>query len=63
MKSAMVTKLERFLETLNQRANNRLITVYYGSYDSISNHETISEDYYVNIQNSATSEKGISYVS
>ena len=32
--------------------------VYYGNYDSICNHETLSEDYYVNIQNSATSEKG-----
>lgn len=29
-----------------------------GNYDSISNNETLSEDYYVNIQNSATSEKG-----
>lgn len=27
-------------------------------YDSISNNKTLSEDYYVNIQNSATSEKG-----
>lgn len=38
--------------------DNHLITVYYGDYDSICNHETSSEDYYVNTQNSATSEKG-----
>ncbi len=38
--------------------DNRLITVYYGNYDSVSNYKTVSEDYYVNIQNSATSEKG-----
>lgn len=38
--------------------DDRLITVYYGSYDSIGAHNTVSEDYYVNIQNSATSEKG-----
>lgn len=47
-----------FRNIKSESKNNRLITVYYGSYDSISNHETISEDYYVNIQNSATSEKG-----
>lgn len=38
--------------------DDRLITVYYGSYDSIGAHNMVSEDYYVNIQNSATSEKG-----
>lgn len=38
--------------------DNRLITVFYGDYNAINNPETISEDYYVNIQNSATSEKG-----
>ena len=37
---------------------HREVTVYYGNYDSISNNKTLSEDYYVNIQNSATSEKG-----
>lgn len=31
--------------------DNHLITVYYGDYDSICNHETSSEDYYVNTQN------------
>ncbi|WMJ22677.1 hypothetical protein RBG61_11855 [Paludicola sp. MB14-C6] len=38
--------------------DNRLMTVYYGSYDSIGDYKTVSEDYYVNIQNAATSEKG-----
>lgn len=38
--------------------DNRLVTVYFGDYDSISDPQTLSEDYYVNIQNSATSEKG-----
>ena len=34
------------------------MTIYYGNYDSISNNKTLAEDYYVNTQNSATSEKG-----
>ena len=34
------------------------MTVYYGNYDSIRNNKTLSEDYYVNVPNSATSEKG-----
>lgn len=38
--------------------DNRLVTVYFGDYDSIGDHQTLSEDFYVNIQNSATSEKG-----
>ena len=42
----------------SENKDNRLVTVYYGSYDSISNSKVLSEDYYVNIQNSATSEKG-----
>lgn len=42
----------------SENKDNRLVTVYYGNYDSISNNKTLSEDYYVNIQNSATSEKG-----
>ena len=42
----------------SESKDNHLVTVYYGNYDSISNNETLSEDYYVNIQNSATSEKG-----
>lgn len=42
----------------SENKDNHLVTVYYGNYDSISNNKTLSEDYYVNIQNSATSEKG-----
>lgn len=42
----------------SERKDNHLITVYYGDYDSIKNYTTLYEDYYVNIQNSATSEKG-----
>lgn len=42
----------------SESKNNRLMTVYYGGYDSISDYKTVSEDYYVNIQNAATSEKG-----
>lgn len=42
----------------SESKGNHLVTVYYGNYDSISNNKTLSEDYYVNIQNSATSEKG-----
>ena len=46
------------IRTIYRNKDNHLVTVYYGNYDSISNNETLSEDYYVNIQNSATSEKG-----
>lgn len=42
----------------SESKNNRLMTVYYGGYDSIGDYKTVSADYYVNIQNSATSEKG-----
>ena len=42
----------------SESKDNRLMTVYYGSYDSIGDHKTVSEDYYVNIQNAAISEKG-----
>lgn len=42
----------------SESKNNRLITVYYGDYDSIGDYKTVSEDYYVNIQNAAISEKG-----
>lgn len=38
--------------------DNHLITVYYNDYNSISDPKTLSEDYYVNIQNSATNKKG-----
>lgn len=42
----------------SESKDNHLVTVYYGNYNSISNNKILSEDYYVNIQNSATSEKG-----
>ena len=42
----------------SENKDNHLVTVYYGDYNSISDSKTLSEDYYVNIQNSATSEKG-----
>ena len=42
----------------SENKNNRLITVYYGGFEAIGNLKTLSEDFYVNIQNSATSEKG-----
>ena len=42
----------------SESKDNRLVTVYFGDYDSVSATKTLSEDYYVNIQNSATSEKG-----
>ena len=42
----------------SESKDNHLVTVYYGNYDSISNNKILSEDYYVNIQNSSTSEKG-----
>lgn len=42
----------------SESRNDRLMTVYYGDLDSISDYKTISEDFYVNIQNAATSEKG-----
>jgi hypothetical protein len=38
--------------------DNHLVTVYYGNYEDISNPKTISEDFYVNNPNSATSKKG-----
>ena len=41
----------------SESRNDRLMTVYYGDLDSISDYKTISEDFYVNIQNAATSEK------
>ena len=42
----------------SESKSNHLVTIYYGNYDSISNNKTLAEDYYVNTQNSATSEKG-----
>jgi|GEM_PF-309487 len=38
--------------------DNRLITVYYGDYNTIKNPKTQSEDMFVNVVNSATSAKG-----
>lgn len=38
--------------------DNRLITVYYGNYESIGDPQIQSEDMFVNVTNSATSEKG-----
>ena len=42
----------------SENKDNRLITVYYGGFDLTGNSKTLSEDFYANIQNSATSEKG-----
>lgn len=42
----------------SESKDNHLVTVYFGDYDSVSDSKTLSEDYYVNFQNSATSEKG-----
>lgn len=42
----------------SESKDNHLVTVYYGDYDSISDYKTLSEDFYVNFINSATSEKG-----
>jgi chromosome segregation ATPase len=41
-----------------ENKDNRLITVYYGTYDKIGDPKTQSADYYVNIQYAATGEKG-----
>ena len=69
--SYMVTESGAYLEISNgnetrtvyrniksESKDNHLITVYYGAYDLIGDHNTLSEDYYVNLPNSATSEKG-----
>ena len=42
----------------SESKDNHLITVYYGDLNSIGNYNTLSEDYYVNFRDSATSEKG-----
>jgi len=42
----------------SESKDNHLVTVYYGDYDSIRDYKTLSEDFYVNFINSATSEKG-----
>jgi len=41
-----------------ENKDNRLITVYYGAYDTIVEHNTQSDDFYVHIINSATRAKG-----
>lgn len=42
----------------SETKNNRLISVYYSPYDLIGDPKTQVSDFYVNIQNAATSEKG-----
>lgn len=41
-----------------EKKDSRLITVFYGTYDEVGDSKTQSADYYVNIQNAATREKG-----
>ncbi|MVB10134.1 hypothetical protein CAFE_08110 [Caprobacter fermentans] len=41
-----------------ENKDNRLVTVYYGTYDEIGDSKTQSADYYVNIQYAATGQKG-----
>ena len=41
-----------------ENKDNHLITVFFGTYDKIGEPKTQSADYYVNIQNAATREKG-----
>jgi len=70
-KSWMVTESGAYLEISNgnevrtiyrniksENKDNRLITVYYGGYENIGDPKIISEDFYVNMPNAATSEKG-----
>lgn len=42
----------------SENKDNRLVSVYYSAYDAIGDPKTQVSDFYVNIQNSATSEKG-----
>ena len=42
----------------SENKDNRLITVYYSGFEAIGNPKTLSEDFYVNIQNAAISGKG-----
>ena len=70
-KSWTITESGAFLEISNgnqivtiyrniiaENKDNRLITVYYGTYDDISEPKTQFSDYYVNVRDAATSEKG-----
>ncbi|MHC1761581.1 MAG: hypothetical protein AB9917_19110 [Negativicutes bacterium] len=47
-----------FRSANRQNRDDRLISVYYGTYETVSDPKTQSEDMYVNVQNSATSPKG-----
>jgi predicted nucleic acid-binding Zn-ribbon protein len=42
----------------SENKDNRLITVYYSGFEATGDPKVLSEDFYVNIQNAATSEKG-----
>jgi len=42
----------------SEMRNNSLVSVYYGLYDEINKPSTISEDFYVNVPDGATSKKG-----
>lgn len=42
----------------SENKDNRLVSVYYSEYDAIGDPKTQVSDFYVNIQNAATSEKG-----
>jgi len=41
-----------------ENKDNRLVTVYYNSFDAIGDPKTLADDFYVNIQHAATGEKG-----
>lgn len=43
---------------VSESKDNRLVSVYYSTYDAIKDQKTQASDFYVNIQNAATSEKG-----
>ena len=43
---------------VSESKDNRLVSVYYSTYDAINDQKTQVSDFYVNIQNAATSEKG-----
>jgi predicted nucleic acid-binding Zn-ribbon protein len=42
----------------SENKDNRLITVYYNGFETIGDPKVLSEDFYVNILNAATSDKG-----
>ena len=43
---------------VSESKDNRLVSVYYSTYDAIKDQKTQVSDFYVNIQNAATSENG-----